>query len=414
MQDLLPGSQIPEFSLSNAHAQVAETCLSFLLSFEDTSTWAGLPTNIHEEAVDLSLTGFEMYACFFWASHCENARTDELKDYDQLLDKFVSVRSETVEESKVSIASTAFQKWISLLWRVFQTDNNLEDTMRRRLEDAISDPPTPLFTACIWNLTDRALEQMVQKVQTVNLRNYRGKSCLYLACENGHEKIVTALDRSRAIVDAGHERWGSDLHAAAFSGLSTIFEQMLVCGAQVNPPEGFHGRTIDAAIRGGNPAIVARALEAGAEVWVPSTDAPIRPRKRRSMALPSTEIASSGTSTDEDSGLGDSTENLITPFGVPGLGNKDSTPPQHNNLLERLRKAGRRRRELLDHWRLANNMAAVDLRVSDESVIAEEAYSYLTWRRQESAIRGPLVSFGPKTCHYCFRKMGALDPLNWR
>ena len=40
-------------SLSNMHEQVAETCLSFLLSFEDASKWANLPTNFHEEALGL-------------------------------------------------------------------------------------------------------------------------------------------------------------------------------------------------------------------------------------------------------------------------------------------------------------------------------------------------------------------------
>ena len=371
------------FSPEGAHVQVAETCLSFLLSFEDASKWASLPTDIYEEAVGLALTGFEMYACFFWASHCENARTVEwrwirLKDLNHLVDKFVSTRLETVGESRVAIASTAFQRWISLLWRVFQTDINLEDSMRYRLEDAISDPPTPLFTACIWDLTDQALRPMVQKAPTVNLRNHRGKSCLYLAYENGHDKIISTLTGFGAIVDAGH------------------------------------GRMIDAAIRGGNPAIVTHALKAGAEVWLPPTTAPIRPRKRHLRSLCSTEISSSDQLSDEDSVLDDSTEDLVTPFGVPGLSNKDSTPPEHNDLLERLRKASRRRCELLNYWRLANNMAAVDLRASDEPVIAEEASSYLTGMRQKSAIRWPPYNLTVKTCCYCFRDLRTSDYLTRR
>ena len=296
MQNLLPGTQGVEFSLSNAHAQVAETCLSFLLSFEDTSKWARLPTNIHEAAVDLSLTGFELYACFFWASHCENTRTHgSWLRVEPLFDRFVSVRLETIRESKVAVPSTAFQKWISLLWRIFQTDSNLEDSMRHRLEDAISDPPTPLFTACIWGFVERALTLMVREGQTVNLWNYKGKSCLYLACENGHGKIVNTLSRSLTIMDAQHERWGSGLHAAASSGLLTSFVKMLECGAQVNTPAGFYGRTIDAAILGGNPAIVTHALKAGAEVWLPVTTALIRAKRGRSSSVHSTDNSSSET-----------------------------------------------------------------------------------------------------------------------
>ena len=419
MQALLPDCQGFEFSHSNAHAQVAETCLSFLLSFEESSKWARLPTNIHEEAIDLSLTGFEMYACFFWASHCENARTyGSWLRFEHLFDRFVSVRSETIRDSKVAIANTAFQRWISLLWRVFQTDSNLEDSMRHRLEDAISDPSTPLFTACIWGFANKLPKVMVPGGQIVSPRNYRGKSCIYLACENGQDEILDALICSRAIVDAAHVRWGSDLHAAASSGLLTTFVKMLECGAEVNTPEGFYGRTIDAAIRGGNPALVTYALKVGAEVWLPSTAAPIQPRKRRSKSLRSIETSSSETLSEEASVLDDPRQDLVTPIGVPCLGNRDDTPPERYDLLERLRQASLRRRELLNHWRLAKNRAAVNHGASDVVAIMEETSASLTEMGQEKVVQYPLppggVSASP-TCYYCF-EIGYISasPFSWR
>ena len=409
------------FSLPRAHAQVAETCLSFLLSFEEASKWSRLPTNIHEEAVGLSLTGFELYACFFWASHCEKAlwfrRVLGFEHLFNIFNRFVSVRLETVRESKVTVASTAFQKWISLLWRVFQTDSNFEGSMRRRLEDAISDPPTPIFTACIWDFD--ALELIEREEKPVNLRNYKGKSCLYLACENGLGKIVNTLSRSLAIMDAQHDRWGSDLHAAASSGLLTSFVKMLECGAQVNTPAGFYGRTIDAAIRGGNSAIVTEALKAGAEVWLPATAALTRPVKGRSSSVRLTDNSSSETLSEEDSVLGDSGQNIVIRLGVPSLCNKDSTPPEHYDLLERLCKASLRRRELLNYWRLANTMIAVDHRSCDELAIAEEASGSLTEMRQESATLHPLptedTSASHAQCYYCFQYIDSSDLLFlWR
>ena len=418
MQESLPGSQGVEFLLSNAHAQVAETCLSFLLSFEDASKWSRLPTNIHEEAVGLSLTGFEMYACFFWASHFEWAlwSRDFLLD---MFDRFVSVRLETVRESKVTVACTAFQKWISILWRVFQTDSNLEDSMRRRLEDAISDPPTPIFTACIWDFGDDALELIAGEGKTVNLRNYKGKSCLYLACENGLEHVVDTLSRSLATMDAQHERWGSDLHAAAASGLLTSFVMMLECGAQVNTPAGFYGRTIDAAIRGGNSAIVTKALKAGAEVWLPSPDAPIRPRKRGSRTVPSTETSSSETMSDEDSVFSDLGQDFFTFVGLTS--NKDLTSPGHGDLLDRLYKASLRRRELLNCWRLANERAAVDQHSSDEQAIVREVSGFLSEPGQEVGVLHPLpIEDGSRShtqCYYCFQNIHLEPPygdLRWR
>ena len=414
-----------KFSLSNAHAQVAETCLSFLLSFEDASKWATLPTNFHEEALGLRLTGFEMYACFFWASHCKNATSDgswkpngSWKRFEYLFDKFFSVRSDGIR-GKVKVACTAFQKWISLLWRVFQTDSNLEDSMRHRLEDAISDPPTPLFAACIWGFDFEALRLTMRGGRIVNPNNYRGKSCLYLACENGHVKIVDSLIRSPAIVDAGHKRWGSCLHAAASSGMLTCFVKMLECGARVNTPEGFYGRTIDAAIRGGNPAIVTHALRVGAVVWLPSTDAPVRPRKGRSGTAPSTEISSSDTLSDEDSVLSDLGQDLLYPIGVTSFSNKDSTPPGCYDLLDRLHKASLRRRELLNFWRLAKNIAVVDHRFSDELAILEEASGSLTESRQEVWVLHPRPREDGSSlrtqCYYCFQTIDSTDiNFHWR
>ena len=419
MQESLPGSEGVEFSLSNAHAQVAETCLSFLLSFEDASKWSRLPTNIHEEAIGLSLTGFEMYACFFWASHCEMVMTSRSwLRFENLFDRFVSVRS--VRESKVAVASTAFQKWISLLWRVFQTDNNLEDSMRRRLEDAISDPPTPLFTAYIWGFADKALRLMVREGRVGNPNNYRGKSCLYLACENGHEKIVLTLCRSQAVADTGHERWGSYLHATASSGLFTSFVELLRCGARVNTPEGIYGRTIDAAIRGGNPAIVTHALKAGADVWLPSTDAPIRPRKGRSSTAPQQRFDRARNCRWKTRSLPIRGQDLVAPINVPGLGNKNSTPPGHYDLLDRLYKASLRRRELLNYWRLANKMAAVDHCSSDEQAIAVEAYGPLNESRQESWVLRPRPRGDESSlytqCYYCFRNIASPPDIHfyWR
>ena len=432
MRYLLLDRRGVEFSLSDAHAQVAETCLSFLLSFEDASKWASLPTNLDEESMGLSLTSFEMYACFYWASHCTNAYTfGSSERFGHLFDKFVSARSEIVREDEVILASTAFQRWISLLWRVFQTDINLEDPIRRQLEDAISNPPTPLFTACIWGFDSTVSKvaywesgnvNLIRRYKAnskagLNLRNRRGKSCLYLACENGHEVVVVTLRYFGALVDAGHGRWGSDLHAAASSGLSPIFSMILLDGAQVNPSDGLYGRTIEAAIHGGNPAIVADALKAGAEVWLPSTDAPVRPRQRRLKSLYYAEISSSDTLSDEDSVSSDTTQDFIAHSGVPGLGNKDATPPEHRDLLERLHKANRRRRELLNYWRLANDMAIVDLRASDGLVVAEEVSGFLTDWREGSAVEyrpqteGASVSYS--RCYYCFQMLDSSNSLFW-
>ena len=356
-----------------------------------------------------------MYACFFWASHCENARSsgESWKRYKSLFDKFFSVKLDGIT-GEVTVASTAFQRWVNLLWRVFQTDSNLEGSMRHRLEDAISNPPTPLFAACIWGFDNEAFRLTMRGGRIVNPNNYRGKSCFYLACENGHVRIVDHLIRSRCHVDAVHERWGSYLHAAASSGVFPCFVNLLEYGARMNTPEAFYGRTIDAAIRGGNPAIVTHALKAGAEVWLPSTNAPIRLREGRLRTVPSTKISSSETLSEEDSVLSDSGSDHISPaFGVLVIGNKNSTPPGHYELLDRLHKASSRRRELLNNWRLANSIAAVDHPSSDEQAIVEEVSGPRTALRQEVWALHPRPRDDVRSLHtqccFCFQNINSPD-----
>ena len=403
-RDLLPGSLRFNFETSDAHVQIAETCLSFLLSFEDNSKWASLPTNLHEEAVGLSLTGFEMYACFFWAAHSERAKAAlHVGEFGNLLDKFVFLRKDTLRRSQVVIAGAAFQRWTSLLWRVFRTDNDLGDPIRHRLEDTISDPPLPLFVACIWGFTDE-VQVMLRRGLSANERNYRGKSCLYLACEMGHSKLANTIIQSTNITDEKHGRWGSALQAAAFSGLTSTFSMMLSHGAQVNTPEGLYGRTLDAAINGRNSAIVTDALKAGVEVWLPSSEAPIRLSQRRSRPC-STATASSGTLSDVSSVLDGSI--------------KDSAirAEEIDDLIERLGKASRRRRELLRWWNPAISRASVVHHSSDDMVIAEEIRRPMFgFAGQRHPMRYPLPTRnGPAfnvRCDYCLRHLSYSQPLD--
>lgn len=350
-----------------------------------------------------------MYACFFWAFHCENATTDGSWElFEHLLKQFISVRTETERTGEVTVASIAFQKWISLLWRMLQTSSTLEDSLRQRLEDAISDPPMPLFAACIWGFTDE-VKSMVQGTRTNNPTNSRGKSCFYLACENGHRDIVEFLPQTPVITRYYHEKWGSNLHAAALSGQLEIFVSVLESGVQVNTTEGCYGRTINAAIRGGNPAIVTKALREGAEVWLPSTDAPIRPWKRRSRNLHSMEIPSSGTSSENTSALSNSEPDLVTHTRVGAFGIKRDRPPEHYDLLERLRKASLRRRKLLNHWRVANNMAAVDNGASDKAVIADETPATSRFRTQRNYFSMEDDRASHARCDYCFQLIPRSD-----
>ena len=246
----------------NRHHQAAETCFAFLLSLENESVFASLLSSSQHDSESLHLSDFEMYACLLWASHCEKAQTS--KALQSLLWKFLI----TTAGRK---ASVSFTKWNNLLWRIYHTDYTIDSQLRQRLEDAISVPANPLLAACIWGFCDVALRCVSQDPSLIDHANHRGKSPLFLACENGHTDIVNQLVRYKAPVNAFHPIWGSCLQGAAWAGSLQSFQLLLSRGASINMNGGCYGRVLDAAMTGGNESVVAAALRGGAEVWLAAT-----------------------------------------------------------------------------------------------------------------------------------------------
>ena len=444
MQAKLPGCEDFTFTSLNLHTEAAKTCLTFLLSFEDASKWAGLPTNLHEDASGLQLTGFELYACYFWALHCAKGRVQESWNrHRHLLTRFLSLTWEAERGREVIIANIAFQRWVSLIWQIFRRDIDLEDWIRIPLKDAISDPPMPLFAACIWGFTseiqnlitknsqmhnikrrNQVIELVVQRFRTGNTKNrlgntknQRGKSCLYLACENGHHDIVNTFIHHGAIVNESHEYWGSTLQAAALSGslmcFESILQNILQPGNLENIPEGLHGRTIDAAISGGNPKIVTIALEAGMEVWLASKHTPFLPRRRRPRSLDST---ASETLSDTSS---DSSQIPDSPSKNLALSKRSSKSIEHLDLVERLRNASSRRRELLNCWKAGYGRVPAGRQCSDRLAIAKEVSGSLSDTEKESAVSNPFstedLSISHVLCFLCLRFIDSSALLSeWR
>ena len=68
-----------ELAHSTVHSQVAQTCLAIVHSLADKKKYPGLPRNPLEEVKEVNLSGFDMYAVYFWAAHCEaSGKVDEL------------------------------------------------------------------------------------------------------------------------------------------------------------------------------------------------------------------------------------------------------------------------------------------------------------------------------------------------
>ena len=352
-----------KISRDSGDVQAAEICQGFLLSFKDESKWGHLPTRLLQDARGLNLTIFEMYACFFWASHYEQV-TSECERLHEMVAKFLSM---IALETNDPVPSIAFQRWISLLCRVFSADYPCEGLVRQRLEDAISFPPHPIFTACIWGFESHVSKLVRYDRKLTGVRNHRGKSCLYLACEHGNRDVVRTLIENGADVDQCSDHWGTGLQAAASSGNLETFEEMLQRGASVNLPINSHGRTLDAAISGANAGIVMRALEEGVDVCLECTDKPVPPVRRQLWVSALSEESATQCLLEGSSDYGklrqfDAThgENLATET-------QDEDSPKCDGLLERLRKANMRRRELLASWNIGHERSLYSY-IADECV----------------------------------------------
>ena len=146
------------------------------------------------------------------------------------------------------------------------------------------------------------------------------------------------------------------------------------------------------------------------------------------MSLNSAEISSSDVSLEATSILNNLGQDLSTPQRgerrLMSLNSAEiaSSDASLEDLLERLRKASLRRRELLNYWRVANHMAVVDHGASHEVAIAEETSGSGSSRIEktyQSAVRYRLPMEGVSTsharCYYCFQSIYISDPpLAWR
>lgn len=247
------------FAEDSVHAQAAETCITFILSL-------GYPSwkHVHTDAKtllsgDVALSSFEVYSCLFWPAHCEKAgKSQKTKRYESQL-RFLL-------DDGATTASTAFRRWITLLWEYFRSpDCPIEGQTRRQLEDAVSQPPNAFLVACIFGFREVAQDLLIRKPNLANLHNMRGKSALYLAAENGHRETVKLLIGSGADVTESHGHWGSIAHAAAWGGDLDAFRLV------AERTKRLDDNVLDAALSGGNERLVLDALGRGLDIRLPNT-----------------------------------------------------------------------------------------------------------------------------------------------
>ena len=83
--------------------------------------------------------------------------------------------------------------------------------------------------------------------QYLDSKDRYGQTPLYLAAENGHEKVVELLLGNGADVNAQGGDFGNALQAASYGGHEKVVELLLGKGADVNAQRGNYGNALQAA-----------------------------------------------------------------------------------------------------------------------------------------------------------------------
>ena len=105
--------------------------------------------------------------------------------------------------------------------------------------------------------------------ELVSVKNHKGKTPLFLACEYGKLTMVTLLLQHQANVGFVHPAWGSIAQATAWSGVSEILKLVARGGAPVHASGGCYGNLLDTALGGCDGLTIVTALRLGAEVFLP-------------------------------------------------------------------------------------------------------------------------------------------------
>jgi ankyrin repeat protein len=167
--------------------------------------------------------GFYRYAAMYWGDHASRAIQITKEDaVSHLMLGFV------FEEEGSGEIAFSFMAWLDYVKELIKSIP-WEHPKYLDLDTVCSLNDTPLFTACIFGLT-QPLQHLGMHVVDFdwNLRNDRGHTGLYLACRKGFSEIIKFLLGRGAAVDVSCGTLGNALNAACFSRKREAVELLLL------------------------------------------------------------------------------------------------------------------------------------------------------------------------------------------
>ncbi len=254
------------WSLSQAHACAAKTCLVLLVAEEQRHNGFILPHgSVKKHSAGQPDAGANPYAVFpllyyamrAWPRHVRSHGEDDIDPRLATLLKAVLGSMDT--------SSGAFRRWYTLYW-----DDQCTEICSSGIYDEVAPESCATFAICYFGF-DRILEDWWHiGPADLKRRNRRGNNLLNLAVLSGSLRITRRLLRLGMDVNSpGSSSNGFPLTVAAAQGNMPILQLLLNASSNVNLPGGCSDSPLGAAAREGHVEAVQLLLEAGADINMP-------------------------------------------------------------------------------------------------------------------------------------------------
>lgn len=232
-----------EFSPPQIDGIAATACLHSCLYSSPVGLEAGLSPKEH----------FYHYGVLYWAEHCKAAFV--AGNNPELLGLAKEFMFDDLE------ISLPFISWLEDAGEYAKVLPR-HHWMKKSLSAVGSRNHTPLFTLCVFGLSDM-LSQMSQATAFGwNRKNDSGHTALYLACSSGQERIVRVLLDLGADVNPSGGRLGTPLQAACFEGYIDIVRLLIENGADTKSKGAFQN-ALQASIMGYQEEVAMLLLQNG-------------------------------------------------------------------------------------------------------------------------------------------------------
>jgi ankyrin repeat protein len=223
---------LSKFDLHHAHGVAASSCIDICNLSGSTDLTSGIQPG----------QSISLYAAMYWACHYGSAGTIvQNLSLDQKLIEFFFVEGEN---------SLCFEMWVDLVDDISQILPR-HHALTKQLNAIRSEPPTPLFAACIFGLESVLAVLLSSPSFNVDQRNNKGHTGLYLASAFGHDKLTSQLATNGADAKIVCGKFGNAFYAACANGNNGALGhlQKHLVPAQ---PEGFFETALQLSLRGGH------------------------------------------------------------------------------------------------------------------------------------------------------------------